>query len=153
MNFLNSRLITGLPNSLAGVLVISTVAVWKTGTSYYNTIILHPELWCLFFSLIWLLYFIFIFPSIFFLNLNPRFHLVFLEKRWLSKSSRRKLDMLHHRKLWSHLTICFFLKIIFHKNNFKILNFSTIYVILFETTRTYGTLFCISVFVSTNTPA
>ena len=47
---------------------------------YYlqNTIILHPEIWCLFFSLIWLLYFIFIFifPSIFF-NLNPRFHHVF----------------------------------------------------------------------------
>ncbi|KAG6790624.1 hypothetical protein POTOM_006782 [Populus tomentosa] len=36
-------LITGLPSRVAGVLVISTVAVWKTGTSYYNTILISPS--------------------------------------------------------------------------------------------------------------
>jgi hypothetical protein len=36
-------MITGLPSSLAGVLVISTVAVWKTGTSHYNTILISPS--------------------------------------------------------------------------------------------------------------
>jgi hypothetical protein len=95
MNFLiHDRLLA----FLAGVLVISTVAVWKTGTSHYNTIILHLEFWCLFFSLIWLLYFIFIFifPCIFFFNLNPRFQHVFLEKSWLAKSSARKVDMLYN---------------------------------------------------------
>jgi hypothetical protein len=41
MNFLiHDRLLA----FLAGVLVISTVAVWKAGTSHYNTIILHPEI-------------------------------------------------------------------------------------------------------------
>ncbi|KAJ6950456.1 hypothetical protein NC652_004301 [Populus alba x Populus x berolinensis] len=41
--FLHSRQITGLPSRVAGVLVISTVAVWKTGTSYYNTILISPS--------------------------------------------------------------------------------------------------------------
>lgn len=103
MNFLiHDRLLA----FLAGVLVISTVAVWKTGTSHYSTIILHPEFWCLFFSLIWLLYFIFIFPCIFFLNLNPRLiSPFFLEKRWLSKSSARKVDMLHNNWTMGHVFI------------------------------------------------